>query len=758
MHHTSHSTFTPRVFTARLPRLIAMVVLLTTLACHEAPEIIEVPNPVEPTRVFVELNLERFDEDIRRIADTMATGRAIQEYIETEAARPFRARVENGLRYSTVFSRVYDPQLPIKVFADAGGLNERGLQILDVLDNAELHVLDKSPYHIQRVRALDAKLKASDNDLHWEPIVLAPKEAEALIQWLERKNLDPEKPEIWTMILETISRFPGNESLNRDSPLPRLTAQIEAFLDAYTPKAQLVAELELRLADGALRFARDMKHHNLNRYDWRDLRDAGGSTEVILARLEKTYHDLASTSLDDLNRVFEDLEPRHPQYRKLLAARARYQAIVDAGGWPHVRSFDVELGARHPRVPDLRERLRIEGYLGEEPTSSPEQPPEIIPAEAPENDLAQLPRADLDDAFATEEEFDPTQLDPTPEAPVLDRPPTLPDPVIEKKALVDPTIVDQALFDAVKLYQETHQFRANGKPGPQDWRSINVSAERRLAQIELSISRWRDTFYDGEADYVFVNVPDFHAEVYADHELQMRFKVVVGNNNRVCDAKTKKWNYPNATPVQMANMDHMIINPSWYVPTRLVEESLKPNMKRDPNWFENNGYEEIKMPGGRTAVRQKPGENNALGLVKFIFPNPHNTYMHDTPQKHYFNFPTRAYSFGCVRVHTPLDFARFLLEFDDKTENIDFDALLESGQSRMVRFERPLPVFTEYYTVRVDSEGHAHFLADIYRYDERDMSEDPDAWGTCTPGTRRRADSADGSSEAPAGVGTDLGP
>ncbi|MFU8806567.1 MAG: L,D-transpeptidase family protein, partial [Bradymonadaceae bacterium] len=689
----------------------------------------------EPTRVFVELSLDRFDDDLRRRADTLATGRALQEYIESETARPFRARVEDGLRYSTVFTRVYDAELPEKVLADSNGLNDRGTRILAVLLDSHLHALDSSLYHLERVQELDEKLKSSDEDLYWKPIEIAPDEAEALIQWLEKKGLDTKKAETWHLIIESLSRVPIEEGHEPASPLPRITDQIGEFLESYGHRAQVVAELELRLADGALRYARDMKHHNIGRYDWRDLRDAGGSTEVILSRLQHTFEALAEAELDKIDIIFADLEPPHPQYRRLLKARARYQAIVDAGGWSRVRPFDIELDTKNPRVPELRERLIIEGFLREEPASTPEIELEIQPE--------------------TEPEIEPSEnIEPIEEAEA-----DLDEELVEEPPVYDPEVVDQALLDAFHAYQETHQFRV-GKPTPGVWRSINVTAERRLAQIELSMNRWRDTLYDGEADYVFVNIPDFHAEVIEGHEQKMRFRVVVGNNIRVCDKKTRKWRYTNATPIQMANMDHMIINPSWYVPTRLVEESLRPNMRKDPNWFEDNGYEEIRMPGGRTAVRQKPGPQNALGLVKFIFPNPQNTYMHDTPQKHYFDFPVRGYSFGCVRVHTPLDFARYLLEFDSKTDEIDFDATIESGRTRQVKFDRELPVFTEYYTVRIDEEGRAHFLADIYRYDERDMSEDPDAWGDCTPGTRRRAPvSDDGSDEAPPpNAATDLGP
>ena len=233
----------------------------------------------------------------------------------------------------------------------------------------------------------------------------------------------------------------------------------------------------------------------------------------------------------------------------------------------------------------------------------------------------------------------------------------------EPAAKPDPRVVDKELVEAVKSYQETHQFRPDGESTGGFWRSLNVPISRRIEQIELTIQRWRESHYQGERDFIMASIPDFHAEVFRDGKRVMRFRVVTGNNRRTCDPETKKWVYPNATPVQMAQLDHVIVNPYWYVPRRIITEELEPKMSADPDYLEKNGYEKVTL-GGKETIRQMPGDDNALGRVKFIFPNPHNVYMHDTPSKKYFDYPVRAFSHGCVRVHNPLDLARHLLGRD----------------------------------------------------------------------------------------------
>ncbi len=754
------------------------------------PPSVETPTPVKPVRVFVDALLPKLDEKLHAHARAQGPLDEITTYVTLEAARPFRARVDGGLRYANILIDIYSPARATQVFTDANGLNARGNAILSVLDDAGEYMLDNSPFHRERIRKLDEKSKSfADEIAPWPTIQLDDNETEALVTWIRQTSpapKDADDPETLQFVLNALihgSDKPAPAPAKVDSatdaghdsdagtiekaparlttPVPRVTALIKEYIKAHTAKSKVLAELELRTIDGAMRYARDMRHGKLNRYNWTELNELGGSAAVTLGQLEITFNDLAKSTPEQVPEVFADLHPKHPQYARMLEARNKYRAIKAAGGWKTVRPVSLDLGTRSPRVKELRERLAMEGYF-----SLPKRDDDAFEPDEIEETLADVIVEEIEeilelDSEGSEEIIPEGEAEAALEKPEEPKQEELkPDP--KKQPAYTDQIVDQGLIEAVKTYQRTHQFRDDGKPSSSFWASLNVPVERRLAQIELNLTRWLDTHYDGEGDYIFANIPDFHAEVYRDFKREMRFKIVVGNNKRTCDPKTNKWHYVNATPVQWAELDHLILNPSWYIPQRLYDDQIAPKVKKNPNWLKENGYEEIKHKNGRTTVRQLPGPDNSLGVVKFIFPNPANTYMHDTPQRHYFDYEIRGFSSGCVRVHTPVELAKYLIKTDGQDDQVDVDEHLESGRSRKVTLKKKIPVFTEYYTVRVDDDGHANFLADIYRYDLRDMSGDPEAFDNCSPAPKARVekpvDNTEGSAPAPAPTNEDFGP
>lgn len=274
---------------------------------------------------------------------------------------------------------------------------------------------------------------------------------------------------------------------------------------------------------------------------------------------------------------------------------------------------------------------------------------------------------------------------------------------------------DNALENAVKTYQETHQFKADGISSANFWSSLNVSAQERLDQIEVTLQRWRESRIGNDDYYVFINVPDFHAEVWRDGVREMRFRIVVGNTQREC--RNDRMVYVNATPIQSGQIDHVILNPYWTVPQRITEEEILPAYMKDPEYLERNNYEKITASNGYTMVRQLPGPTNALGKVKFMFPNNEHTYLHDTPRKVYFDAPTRAFSHGCMRVQNPLDFLEYLLVHDDNWDQASIDRIFDRGREYRMNLTKPVPIHSEYYVVRVGDDGHVHFMSDLYRYD-----------------------------------------
>ena len=302
-------------------------------------------------------------------------------------------------------------------------------------------------------------------------------------------------------------------------------------------------------------------------------------------------------------------------------------------------------------------------------------------------------------------------------------------------------VFDTKLVDAIKHYQTTHQMKVTGQPHKLFYISLNKPADVRLASIEVTMQRWRESRITDDKYYVFVNIPDFHAEVWKDNNRDMRFKIVVGNTKMECDRKQNIKVYKNATPRQSSKIKYLIYNPYWNVPKRIKREEFDVKLLDDPNHYEANGYEYVLSPGGSPILRQLPGEENALGLVKFIFPNPHSTFMHDTPKKKYFKRHFRAYSHGCMRVENPLDFAEYLLKQDGKWDEKRVAKILEPLDDKKKKkkkkkkdqkeerkrdttiiFNKQVPIHIEYYVVTVGDDGFVNFLSDVYRLDRARMN------------------------------------
>ncbi|MBU6159861.1 MAG: L,D-transpeptidase family protein, partial [Myxococcales bacterium] len=291
---------------------------------------------------------------------------------------------------------------------------------------------------------------------------------------------------------------------------------------------------------------------------------------------------------------------------------------------------------------------------------------------------------------------------------------------------------DQALKDAVELYERTHQMEVDGETDRTFWASLNIPADERLAQIELTMQRWRESRIGEDPYYILVNIPDFHAEVWRNGVRDMRFRIVVGNTQRVCDPRTERMRYANATPLQSAYMTHIVLNPYWNVPRRILEEELIPNLLEDGNYFEENGIEQSEDG----TVRLRPGPSNPLGRVKFIFPNPHATYLHDTNRRNYFQFPVRAFSHGCMRVHEPENLMEYLLTQDGQYNERDIERSFERGREDGRSLTTPVPVHVEYYVVRIDDEGYVNFNSDIYKYDRDRLRPEEARNERCEPEAR----------------------
>jgi murein L,D-transpeptidase YcbB/YkuD len=272
---------------------------------------------------------------------------------------------------------------------------------------------------------------------------------------------------------------------------------------------------------------------------------------------------------------------------------------------------------------------------------------------------------------------------------------------------------------AVKLYQQTHQMEEDGAVGRLTRKSLNVSMDRRFKSVKLGLQRWResDIHRDRPAIFVRVNIPQFEAEIWDNNVLARVHKVVVGNRNEEVSVQRKQRGVFNHTALLKSRIETVVLNPKWFPPPRIQEELLK-DLEREPDYFEKNNFGVVQHDDGSETVFQKPGPSNALGLVKFLFPNDANVYMHDTPMKKYFDRPVRAYSHGCMRTQKPLELAKYLLGNFAGTDEERMQEILKSEKESYIKLDPPLPIFVEYCTVGVDPEGRIRFFIDIYGYDK----------------------------------------
>jgi murein L,D-transpeptidase YcbB/YkuD len=290
----------------------------------------------------------------------------------------------------------------------------------------------------------------------------------------------------------------------------------------------------------------------------------------------------------------------------------------------------------------------------------------------------------------------------------------------------DPLLMDEALTEALRGFQSESGLTPDGILGPRTLLTLNGPDPRELIDaIIANMERWRWEPRDFGEFHVAVNVPEFILRVRKGDEVVHQTRVVVG---------TPK----NATPIFSHEMSHLVVNPFWNVPTSIVSKEMMPEIQADPyGYFSKRGYQVLAQAGGKMRVidpglidwryvdpravriRQVPGDQNALGRIKFMFPNQHAVYLHDTPSKRLFEKDFRAFSHGCVRVDNPLDFAEAILPVAAPKWNSARLSKLYGGAERWVNLDKNIPVHLLYFTVSIDSEGKMTYFEDIYSIDQR---------------------------------------
>ncbi|MBX2804520.1 MAG: L,D-transpeptidase family protein [Hyphomicrobiales bacterium] len=284
-----------------------------------------------------------------------------------------------------------------------------------------------------------------------------------------------------------------------------------------------------------------------------------------------------------------------------------------------------------------------------------------------------------------------------------------------------PDFYDVNLEAAVRAFQEQKGLRPDGIIGRNTREALNVgtipvSVETILANME----RWRWVPREFGKRHVFVNIPEYKFRVMSRGKIIHQERIVTGSPK-------------HRTPIFSDTMETIVFNPYWNIPRSILVNEIIPAERKNPGYVERSNLEVIwqgrrsvdpyrvdwyEVNPNKLFLRQRPGRSNALGQVKFLFPNKHAVYMHDTPTKHLFNRATRAYSHGCIRVRNPLEFARLLLT-DQGWSTSRIERTLHSAYDQHVRLEQKLPVHITYFTAWVDEDGEILGYRDVYGYDRQ---------------------------------------
>ena len=286
-----------------------------------------------------------------------------------------------------------------------------------------------------------------------------------------------------------------------------------------------------------------------------------------------------------------------------------------------------------------------------------------------------------------------------------------------------PEVYDDALVEAVKFAQAEAGLNTDGVVGPRTLAVLNGrSREDEIASVVANLERWRWMPRDLGAFHVMVNVPEFMVRVVDNGSVVHETRVIVGKPT-------------NATPTFSHVMSHLVVNPYWNVPSSIVSKEMIPEIRSNPGFFARGGYQVFARVGGKmrqinpywvdwsrvsarsVQIRQAPGEANALGRIKFMFPNQHSVYLHDTPSKRLFQRDERALSHGCVRVENPLGFADAILPHAAPEWNSARIEKLYGGKERWVTLDKPIPVHLAYFTASAEPDGTLRHFEDIYGYD-----------------------------------------
>ena len=418
-----------------------------------------------------------------------------------------------------------------------------------------------------------------------------------------------------------------------------------------------LARLDTLLTYNVVKYIHDMSYGQLKfRTSEPSLFAEAGNTDFDPVKAVETVR-----SEIDLTSYLSGLAPSHRYYKDLKNALIQIKATPQNGEWDKIPDGPlIKQGDSDPRLPVIRQRLAEEHGL-----------------------------------------------------------------VTEAK---DQYFYDEELIDAISLLQLRHGLKTDSIIGPQTLAVLNISREEKINIIRANMARWRWQAHELGETYVMVNIAGFSLSAVKNSETILEMPVIVGKSQ-------------HQTPVFSDTIKYLDFNPFWNVTASIARNEELPALRENPNhlvernirlfssWQEDaveldstaidwNNISRAQM--SRYKLRQDPGPWNALGRVKFVFPNHHSVYLHDTPTRELFNHSFRSFSHGCIRVSRPLALAQFALEMEDPLwSSKKIEAIVTSGERKVVSLSKPLPIHITYQTVWLDNQGIIHFNSDLYNRDAR---------------------------------------
>lgn len=416
-------------------------------------------------------------------------------------------------------------------------------------------------------------------------------------------------------------------------------------------EARRLAELDVAVARTLLRYTSDVLTGRV------DPEEVSSSWKAPVHQIEPATLVAQALADESLASIPERVGATHSQFAQLREVLVRYREIERKGGWRPISAGEaLEEGDAGDRVRQLIERLAVEG--------------------------------DVDSALLADSSYRYTS----------------------------------EVVEAVRSVQRRFGLEVDGVAGEGVTAALNVSVDDRIEQIEVNMERWRWIPGHLGSRYIYVNIPAFELHAFDKGREVFSMAVIVGEAYE-----------ENATPVFSDTMEYVVFNPYWNVPESIAATEIVPQAREDRSFLVRNDYEIVsswsdqanvlnpttadldRVVDGTYRIRQKPGSQNALGRIKFMFPNDFNIYLHDTPADYLFERAARAYSHGCIRVEQPDVLAEFVFRGGEWTaERIREE--IESGSRSTISLPEPLPVYILYWTAFVDGSG-VNFREDLYGND-----------------------------------------